>query len=62
MIEKTKLSIAGIALGAVVGLAAGYGVARVVESRGSRAEGAPTDVKMAWEEYVKGVSPIIFAL
>jgi len=49
MKEKIKLLIAGAALGGIVGIAAGYGVARVVESR---ALSAPTDVKSAWDAYV----------
>lgn len=46
MIERIKFIVLGCALGAVVGIAAGYAVARMVESR------APTDVKSAWDAYV----------
>jgi hypothetical protein len=59
MIEKTKLSIAGIALGVVVGLTAGYGVAKMTDNRSSN---APTDVKAAWEEYVRAQRNYMAAL
>ncbi len=52
MTENYKRLIGGIAVGAIVGIAAGYGVARLVEGRGLRVEGKPTDVKSAWDAYV----------
>ena len=49
MTENLKTLVVGASIGAIVGIAVGYGVARVVESRMSS---APTDVKSAWDAYV----------
>jgi len=40
-----KHMIVGVVISTSIGIAAGYGLARMVESR------APTDVKTAWDAY-----------
>jgi hypothetical protein len=50
MNATTKNLIIGIAIGAAIGITASYGVRKMSERRSSS---APTDVKTAWEEYVR---------
>ncbi|MCX7826349.1 MAG: hypothetical protein N2689_12445, partial [Verrucomicrobiae bacterium] len=53
MNERIKFVIVGMAVGTCIGIAAGYGVARIAERQGTRADSrTPTDVKEAWDAYV----------
>jgi len=45
MTKRMKHMIVGVVISTSIGIAAGYGLARMVESR------APTDVKSAWDAY-----------